>query len=402
MRRALLLASLLSGCATDFTEQWEVKEPRLFGARIEAAGDPNRPRPRLGESFAIRQYLALPGPLETPLAQRYSMDIALCLGFQTPTGELGCFGEQQLSPVVQTLSENELLIQNLSLDPLAFGITPDVLQALDPAIGAELENLDRLALFGALCVEGRVERVPGTSVRSDSPAVLFRCVDNAGARYPDVSPFTLSVLLDRGRPFDQNRNPSFACDPAAPESACTRGLSGPGEALVPGPFVLVRPLPKGAPPEAPRELVAWSPREPSQALPWQGCAEDPSLPKVRVGSGDHELRIRLDGSDREPYQYEIERNGTPTIRDAREALLVSSALSTEGGELSRYFSELREDRPDAEAELSLTYTPPPARGKKAGEPVAQNGRLVRFYFTLRDQRGGVDFTTRELCLLPGE
>ena len=84
----LALCVLLSACASDMTEAWEVKEPLLMGARVEVEGEPSRPRPRLGERFAIRQYLALPGPFQTPFATRYDMDAALCLGFRS-AGQLG-------------------------------------------------------------------------------------------------------------------------------------------------------------------------------------------------------------------------------------------------------------------------------------------------------------------------
>lgn len=393
---AISLAALLVGCAAEFTEPWEVTEPRLMGARVEVEGASERPRPRINERFALRQYIALPGPLETPLASRYSIDVALCLGFKAPSGELVCLSEQELDPAVTVVSETEILISGLGLDLASIELPPELPSGLDPNMLAELAGLDRLVLFGALCVDGRVERVAEKSIDDHPPSELFRCVDNATSPFPDASTFTISVILDRDRrPLDENRNPSFECE--APDSACALGVERAGEPRVPGAFVVAKPPIPGS---DLREVVPWPARDPNLPLPWNGCASDPSLLQVATGSGEHTLRARFDPSDRELYQYEIESTGVIEVRTDRESLLLSHALTRGGGELDRYFSKLYPEEPDAEAEISFTYTPP--KQSAEGElRVPENGRLVRFYFTLRDERGGLDFTTRELCLVPG-
>lgn len=396
-RRALLMCALASGCAADFTEPWEVIEPRLMGARVEVEGDATRTRPRLTERFSLRQYIAPPGPSETPLASRYGMDLAICLGVRTPTGELVCVGEQNLDPTVTVVSDTEVLLGGLGLDLSSLPTNlPELPMGTDPAMLAELAELDRMVLFGVLCVDGRAERVLERPVQDSPPSQLFRCVDNQSARFPAASTFTISVLLDRGRPFDGNRNPSFACDPAAPDSACTLGVVRDGEPRVPGSFVIARPKQPNVPG---REVLAWPARDPALPLPWVGCASDETIPKVAAGSDEHTLRARFDPADREQYQYEMESNGVPVLRSDREALTLSHALTEHGGELSRFDSRLRPDEVDGAAEISFAYRPP----KQSDDP-AKNipvvGKLVRFYFTLRDERGGVDFTTRELCLVP--
>lgn len=404
----IALFLLTSACAADMTEAWEVTEPRLMGARVEVEGDPARPRPKLGERFDIRQYLALPGPLETPLSMRYDIDAALCLGFRSPTGKLTCLGEQELSPALVALSDTEILFTGLALDVDAllrsigeadlptFQAGADA-GTVDPMTA--LGELDRLALFGALCVEGKVERVPNTSVRDDPASQLFRCIDNEGARFPQVSSFTLSVLLDRGRPFDPNQNPSLACDERAPESPCVTGRSlVEGEAKVPGSIVLALPARDGT--DA-REVVPWLATDPQSHPTWADCAGDTNLPQVAVGSENYEVRVRFDPSDREPYQYEISSNGEPVLQSDREALQLSAALSTGGGKLERHFSHIDGDRADADAEIRFDYEPLDDHDDEAGA-IPPGGRLVRFYFTLRDERGGVDFATRDLCLVASE
>lgn len=397
MRRSLPLSLLvLSGCAADLTEAWEVKEPLLMGARVEVEGAPEKTRPTLTEKFSLRQYIALPGPLATPLATRYSMSLAVCLGFRSAQGDLNCLGEQSLAPTVTALSDTEVLLSGLGFDLSSVSLPMNLPPALGMNSLSDLSKLDRLALFGVLCVDGRAERVAGKTPTTDPATELFRCVDNAGARFPDPSPFTLSVLLDRGLAIDQNRNPSFTCDPAEVDSACALGVVHENEPRVPGAFVIARPEPE----QGPREVLPWPARDPALPLPWQGCASDASLVQVQAGSEEHTLRVRFDPSDREQYQYEIESNGSTVIRSDREALLLSHALTTQGGELNRAFSKLFPDEPDSEAEISFAYMPPEQHDDPERH-IPENGRLVRFYFTLRDERGGVDYTTRELCLVPG-
>ena len=393
-----LLSAFGWGCEAGLTQAWEVTEPRLFGARIEVEGAPERPRPRFEERFAVRQYLAVPPELQTPLASRYSMDLALCLGLRTPDGRLACIAEQELDPVLEPLSDTEVLLSGLGIDISKVKL-PEGLQAVQsnvtPAERGALSDLDRLVIFGALCVDGRVERVPGRTAPDSPPSQLYHCVDNAHSAFPDVSAFTLSVLLDRGRSFDVNRNPLFACDPGLPESVCNTGVVRPNESRVAGAFVLARPK---VPNRAGRELVAWPARDPSTPVSWTGCKADPALPQVAAGTDEHTVRVRFDSSDREHYEYEISSNGQSVLRRAREELMLDHALTENGGELSRADSHLGAADPDDAAEISFSYVPP-SQSQHADKHIPTDGRLVRFYFTVRDQRGGVDFTMRELCLI---
>jgi hypothetical protein len=147
--------------------------------------------------------------------------------------------------------------------------------------------------------------------------------------------------------------------------------------------------------------VAWLPREDAtdpDSVPWDDCA-DSGLPVVRLGDEEHIIRVRFDAKDRETYVSEVIEDDKLVRRERREELLVSHALTELGGELERYFSVIGRDVADSRAELELAYTPPGTKGKPA-EGLTEAGRLVRFYFVLGDERGGVDYTTRELCLLP--
>ncbi len=392
MRWAALMV-LLSACAPDFVEPWETSEPRLLGARVEVDGDVTRPRPKLGERFSLRFGLAMPsGPWPTPLADRYGFATSLCFGFLSSSGVLSCVGEQDFTPTVTPVRDNEVIVSGLSLDLsglAALGIAPEQLAA-----GAALSEIDRLALFGVFCVDGAPERVPGTSASKDPPSAMYRCAPKPGATFTDATTFSLSVYFDRGLPGDGNQNPSFSCDPAAPSSACNAGTVLRDEPVVPGSFVIAKPSPKSGT----REVLAWPARDPNAPLPWDSCAADPSLIQIRADSGEHSLRARFDPSDREEYSYSIPVNGQPQTRMGREALTLTHQVTLRGGKLNRFDSKLDSGDPDDQAEISFRWTPPEKGADLTSIP--DTGRLVRFSFTLRDERGGVDFATRELCLLP--
>jgi hypothetical protein len=394
MRRLLFALSLLglSACANDLTPAWRVIEPRLYAARVEVVSDPSRSRPAPGESFVIRQFLALPKPLETPVAERYSMELALCFGFPAPNGQLICAQEVRLPVPVTTESDTELRTGPIPV--------PDVKELIpeQSSIDAEFGVINQVSVFGALCVEGKVERVPDKKLQTDPPSQLFRCTDNKGAEFPNALTFTMSVLLDLGRKGDLNHNPSLACDPDTEEGPCQKGVEVEGETREPGAFVLVRPDDERNA-DGLRVQQAWPAlglRE--EELPWTDC-ESSELLQVEAGSGEHLIRVRFDAADREHYEYETEEFDKLVLKREREELLLSHAVTEHGGTLSGHFSVVERNTSDDEAEVEITYKPP-KQSDKAEEHVPEGGRLVRMFFALRDGRGGVDFTTRELCLLP--
>ena len=79
-------------------------------------------------------------------------------------------------------------------------------------------------------------------------------------------------------------------------------------------------------------------------------------------------------------------------RDAGEALQLS-VFATAGSFDSQFSGVLARDTSPA-TEMKLLWTPPAASEVPAG------GRLVRFVFVLRDLRGGIDWQTRALRLVP--
>jgi hypothetical protein len=386
MRRTWLVALfLLAGCPNNFIESWEVTKPRIMLAKVVIDGDEEgRARPRAGETFSIETYLMSP---ERPQAN-YTADITTCLGTVLPDGTLGCAGEGSFSEIGTEPYAGD--------DRLVFTgfVVPPFLDELPPPLDA----LERVSLFGSMCADGQVERVPGTSIENDPISTLWQCSDNDDAEYPTQMPFTVSVWVDRDTPESKNHHPTFACNEGEEGGACHEGVALDDEQVA-GSIVLR--LPEEVAGDEARTFV-WEPWDTGEELPWDNCAEAPdNLPRVYVGDDEYEIFFRFDPSDREWYLRKIKVNTEYELEERREELALSHALTTLGGSLDSFTSVVRFDVDDSEAEATVKYKPPSESSQKdAKEPVPTEGRLVRFYFGLRDQRGGVDFTTRELCLLP--
>lgn len=106
------------------------------------------------------------------------------------------------------------------------------------------------------------------------------------------------------------------------------------------------------------------------------------LPQVSAGSGVHEvaLAVAADARDAVPQEGDL---------DASHESLLLSHFST-AGELERAFSTLGTDMASTEARVPWT-------APKSAPP---EGLTVRFWFVVRDFRGGSDFLERALCVLP--
>ncbi|MET0794360.1 MAG: hypothetical protein ABW061_22750 [Polyangiaceae bacterium] len=118
--------------------------------------------------------------------------------------------------------------------------------------------------------------------------------------------------------------------------------------------------------------------------PWL-ASEATTCPGDLLGvsaNSKHALAITLSDTDFEPLPQ------TTSLEPGREALLVSQ-FST-AGKLSHAFVSLKADT--QVADRTLSWDAPAANGEAA--------TLVRFYYVVRDARGGEDFATRALCISP--
>lgn len=100
------------------------------------------------------------------------------------------------------------------------------------------------------------------------------------------------------------------------------------------------------------------------------------------GKSKHRIRFEFPDSARDPVPQENDYDPD------RESLLVSHFSS--GGELARAFSPIPYDRPEVSAEVEW----------EAPDSAGTAGVLVRFWFVIRDLRGGSDFIERAVCVVP--
>ena len=118
--------------------------------------------------------------------------------------------------------------------------------------------------------------------------------------------------------------------------------------------------------------------------PWPEAPESATCDDLRaVSAGStHTLAITIPDADFEALTQ------STSLEPARETLLVSQFSSS--GQLSHAFLSLSEDT--APADRRVTWQAPKV---SAAEPT-----LARFYFVVRDARGGEDFATRAVCVHP--
>jgi hypothetical protein len=386
---AALSTSLFAACDPGFELPSEVGSSKLMGVRLEVEGAPERAWPRVGENFSLRWLVARANqPSTLDLEKQLNGALSVCVGTQLPGGSLFCAQEIALDELMlkgeNTVTSFEELVMPLQLP-------------FDPR---SVAGGQRILLFGAVCVEGKVERVNGKKVGEDPANELYRCTDNDKAELKEPLAFTNTVIVDfEDDAFAANLNPAFACDADEENSICQEGSVHDDEEKRGGAFVLVRPKKAGA---KKREVTEWPEvLDGAQPLPWEGCAKDPRFDDLQIeaGADEHLIRIRFDPSDRERYDVEeLKYNKYMTV-NKREELLVSHAATKDAVELGRYYSLIPREQPNDTAEVELDFKPV-KQSTKAGKKIPDDGKLVRFYFVVRDQRGGVDLAARSLCLVP--
>lgn len=130
------------------------------------------------------------------------------------------------------------------------------------------------------------------------------------------------------------------------------------------------------------DQVPWGPwSEPAVTV--TDCTElTDSVPQIRSGTSGHSIELR--------FQENLSES-LPTVSSHSERHeTVQLAHFTSGGSLERAFSAL--DFVSNVAETTVAWDAPPT--------VTTPAQLVRFSFVLRDGRGGVDWSTRAVCVLP--
>ncbi|MEA2696215.1 MAG: hypothetical protein QOI66_486 [Myxococcales bacterium] len=113
-------------------------------------------------------------------------------------------------------------------------------------------------------------------------------------------------------------------------------------------------------------------------------------PRVSAGTKDHVIGNTTQGIDRETYTAML---GDPAVATpVRETLQISQF--TTAGELKSQFSFVDAADSNATTTVDVNWNAP----KAADVPAA--GLPVTFTFVVRDNRGGIDWTTRVACVGP--
>jgi len=125
---------------------------------------------------------------------------------------------------------------------------------------------------------------------------------------------------------------------------------------------------------------------------WAALAtgEDPCVvgPRVAAGSNDHVIGNLTQGSDRETYT--ALSSDPPVATLVRETLQISQF--TTAGELKNQFSFVDATDSNTETTVDVKWNAPQA------DAVPAAGLPVTFTFVVRDNRGGIDWTTRVACV----
>jgi hypothetical protein len=367
-------AALLLGCESDLPQATEIEHMRVLGARFDVVGDEARSTPKPGETLRVSM------PVVFPSAAESTADVETLL--------IGCTGPDRYTgglPLCQEFVDAALSGQSvtsgLPLDSLNCDMIDNIPESLrkngalsiqcvrgEPSVDLEVPedfSAEQLLFLGVVCERGQAR------IDANDP-LLFGCDDDDGGEVIRVHGLA-NVELEAD---DENFNPSLA-----------QGLE----------------LSRDEPFQITREGVPWLPYDYEEPPPERGCqtfrpfrdeeienARDENLQKAAemdrakrwhsVVAGAHKIVLRYEADAREKFE------GAPEN--------LEFTVYTTVGEMERRFTLFagEDEGEDGVLQGELDWEPPNPSDVPAG------GELVRFFITLRDQRGGFAMTERVLCL----
>jgi hypothetical protein len=126
----------------------------------------------------------------------------------------------------------------------------------------------------------------------------------------------------------------------------------------------------------------WPISNDEQALSAACASQDFTIPHVAAGGTNHEILLSVPSDMSEPLSQRSVHSAS------RETLALAHFVTT--GDLERAYSNVNVQTDPALVRVNW----------KSPGSINTNGALVRFYFVLRDGRGGADYTQRALCVTP--
>jgi hypothetical protein len=364
---AILTLFFSVGCADEMPSVWLVADTRILGARIEVDGDATRAWPKPGES-AKASLIAVHPRLNFDDSQMESMALTctkaafgdaepLCLELIEGFGQEGDAGYGSLRDMKQLYEQwinndrfdcdayQELQKQASELGvSLPFQLTCK--RGDEPQIELTVENepkTDAKLLIGVTCDSGKayVDVEPDGSALSS----FFNCDLNKKGR-TDRWVLTVPVQTDE----ETNQNPAF------------------GEVYL---------NKKVWPSDQELQIEErFAEKSTAKDVPCKNEVTEGLLPAVKSGEVTAKIGFEFNSSNFDTYQKKGESE--------REELWV--AHFTTAGKLARAKSVLKKSGERVEVKW------------RSPKEAPSGGTLVRFFFTVRDQRGGFASTTRTLCV----
>jgi hypothetical protein len=362
MRAALLLATTLlgaalGGCQDDLPEATLIEHMRVLGARIEVDGFEARSTPRPGESATMTWAVAFPELRATE--EELESLFLVCTEPSSFTGAPVC---EELIDLARTGGgafgapvEEQFNCEDQGREPIELGGLRVVCLRGTPRLEVPIERTFKARaklVRGIICRNG----VPRLDMES---AVGASCLRKDGVRPSQVQSIpvygTIPIAYDRG---DENENPS-------------------------------------------RDRIEVRLRVPHAGapLPW------PAPTELSVEEREANCEATGDETGRDRFREFISIRYP--VRKGEENKDLQFSTFTTFGELSQRFTILEaEDRQGDRPEDSqpkddgddirpgeIAWSPTSAQREALEKP-----KLVRFYISVLDGRGGFDVTTRELCL----
>jgi hypothetical protein len=365
----LLLLSFSTSCAEDLPNEWLVVDTRFLGARVEVIDDDSevkRAWPQPGENGMASLYVVNPSLSFDP--NRLETMALTCT--KAPFGN----GEPLCLEIVKGISDTnttdgtapnwvELMGSKTRIDcsmlealteqvPDLFASTPIKLACSQgkPTIPFSIEDkietdetgaeLSKKLILGVTCDRG-------TAYLDLTDPSLFGCELQKGGR---KELWALTIPLQTSR--ESNHHPVLT------------GVSFNGKPWAPSDEEIITNLKDD---NRDGNSYACADIEPSESLP-------------KVGSDRSEVSIGFESESFESY--------TKDGKDESEQLWI--AHLTTKGKFSRAKSVLSKEN----RRVDVDWSPP--------TEVPEGGSVVRFFFTIRDHRGGFDSTERAVCVTKGK
>lgn len=368
MRRSLqlvwlALAALSGACASDLPKATDIERMRVLGTEISVVGDETRATPKPGESVRLSFPTVFPEQDQT--IARGQLMLISCTAPDRYTGGL---------PICQELID---AVESGDVGESLFAV-PDQIKCSDIPGGRQ-----SFAGVTVVCVRGE-------------PDVRLQVPDD----FAGSSAMFLGVLCERGDAFlDPTSSELFGCEDNDGE---TIGLTGTYPVQRDDDDVNHNPdVSKLSIEMAP--YIEWRPSDAATiaALP-ENCAAatattpdepaDPTFPGVDVGL--HELTLRFPAKERERALNEP--------NEPFESLEIT--VHATFGEMERQFTVFTDESETYDSKLGevpIDTDPPWLEENVSWDPendVPVTGQLVRFFVTVRDQRGGFNMSTYAACV----